>query len=117
MQRKLSPKYLYAGVYMIRNEKNGKVYIGSSCDIETRLYMHRSMLAHGKHSCKELQADYNRRHPFTTHVLHVEAVPKDHRSKNRRKIYAMEWKFIEQYDAINNGYNQLGMCENTKKII
>ena len=117
MLKKLTPKYKYSGVYMIRNERTGKVYIGSSCDIESRIAEHRRTLAKGKHICRDLQHDYDLHHPFTTHVLYVEAVPSNKRTANRRKIYAMEWKFIEQYDTINSGYNRLGMCENTKKAL
>ena len=117
MHKKLTPKYKYAGVYMIRNERNGKVYIGSSCDIESRIAAHRRILAKGKHICHDLQHDYDLHHPMTTHVLYAEAVPSNNRTKNRQKIYAIEWKFIEQYDAINCGYNQLGMCENIKKAL
>lgn len=111
MRKKLSPQYLYAGVYMIRNERNGKVYIGSSCDIENRLSMHRSLLARGKHGCKDLQMDYDLHHPFTAHVLYVEAVPRDSRTHNRTKLYAMEWKFIQKYNAIENGYNSMPINE------
>lgn len=117
MRIKLSPQYQYAGVYMIRNEKNGKVYIGSSCDIETRLCMHRSRLAHGKHSCRDLQADYDHKHPFTAHVLYVEAVPRNNRNHNRRRIYAMEWHFIEKYNAIENGYNTMPIDELCQKAL
>ena len=115
MRRIIPPKYHYAGVYMIENTSNKKVYIGSSYDIEARLRNHRSALINGTHHCKELQADFNRRHRFVAHVLYVEPVHRNNRRSNRQKIYAMEWKFIEQYDAINSGYNQLGMCDNVKK--
>ncbi len=117
MRTKLSPKYQYAGVYMIRNERNGKVYIGSSCDIENRLRIHRSLLASGKHGFKELQTDYDRRHPFTAHVLYVEAVPIDHRTKNRHRIYAMELKFIKQYNALEDGYNTMPINETCLKAL
>ena len=108
MYLKLTPKYQYAGVYMIKNTRTGKVYIGSSWDIEQRLKEHRRCLARGKHPCKALQSDYNDLHPMTTHVLYVEAVPiGSPRMKARDKIYAMEWKFIKEYNAIENGYNRM----------
>lgn len=105
MRKKLTPTYKYAGVYMIRNERNGKVYIGSSSDIEGRIAAHRRSLARGDHICHDLQHDYNLRHPMTTDVLYVEPVPYDHRMRNRNKLFALEWKFIEEYNSIENGYN------------
>lgn len=106
MRKRLTPQYKYAGVYMIKNERNGKVYIGSSFDIEARLASHRNDLARGVHTCKDLQADYDAKHPMTSHVLYVEPVNIYNRHSIRNKLYAMEWKFIEEYDAIHNGYNQ-----------
>ena len=98
--------YDYAGVYMIENKINGKVYIGSSANIEHRLQDHRYNLRKGTHTNKALQEDFNQRHTFRVHVLYVEAIPRYSR-QNRNKIYAIEWKFIEKYNAIESGYNKL----------
>ena len=111
MRKKLTPKYYYAGVYMIRNEHNGKVYIGSSCNIEQRLEAHRRTLSKGTHHCKALQEDYDRHHPMSVDVLYVEPVPRNNRTTARYKLYAIEWQFIEKYDAINSGYNELPVSE------
>ena len=47
-----------AGVYEIRNLKNGRVYVGSSAKIRTRFNGHRSCLRNGIHRNKPLQADW-----------------------------------------------------------
>jgi len=117
MRKKLSPTYQYAGVYMIRNEHNGKVYIGSSCNIEQRIEQHRRDLLHGTHHCKELQEDYNKRHPMTTDVLYVMPVSRSNRTHNRDKLYAYEWKYIEKYGAMTTGYNRLPIGEHFQTVI
>lgn len=117
---KILPRtYDYAGVYMIKNITNKKVYIGSSRNIEQRLQCHRNALRSGTHRNKALQEDFNKHHQFRAFVLHVEAAPRGQgfSFRDRQRLYALEWKFIEQYDAINTGYNQLGISEITKKAI
>lgn len=54
MARKRSP--ITAGIYAIRNQRTGAVYVGSSRNVRQRWMMHRSALRHGRHSTKALQA-------------------------------------------------------------
>ena len=108
MPLRLNARYQYAGVYMIKNKKNGKVYIGSSINIEKRLSDHRRLLKLGKHECKEMQRDYDKHNPMTTHVLYVEIVSNFYAlpPETRKRLYALEHKYIQEYDAINTGYNR-----------
>jgi len=46
------------GIYKIVNKKNGKFYIGSSVDIETRWNTHKSRLRNGKHHSSKLQRSW-----------------------------------------------------------
>lgn len=48
-----------SGVYCITNKINGKIYIGSSLDINHRFSSHRSTLYRNKSPCPKLQAAYN----------------------------------------------------------
>ena len=48
------------GVYCIRCKVNNKAYIGSSTNIKSRWYEHKSDLRRGKHHNKQLQEDYNK---------------------------------------------------------
>jgi len=48
-----------AGIYKIVNNTNGKLYIGSSNNIEKRLRYHQSLLNNGKHYNKHLQHAFN----------------------------------------------------------
>ena len=48
------------GVYQIRNKKNGKLYVGSSVQVERRLDRHRSDLEKGRHRCIHLQRAWDK---------------------------------------------------------
>lgn len=46
------------GVYLIENTANGRVYVGSSKDVDRRLEHHTYQLSRGKHHNSRLQKDY-----------------------------------------------------------
>jgi len=48
------------GIYKIENIKNGKIYIGSSIDIEKRIKRHKNELIKNNHVNKHLQRDFNK---------------------------------------------------------
>lgn len=48
------------GIYMLLNTTNGKRYIGSSINLRTRLWKHRSLLRHNKHDNPHLQNAWNK---------------------------------------------------------
>lgn len=48
-----------AGVFQIKNTANGKVYLGSSLNLEGPLNAHRFMLITGSHRNEALQLDYD----------------------------------------------------------
>jgi group I intron endonuclease len=48
------------GIYIIKNTINSKVYIGSSKNIKSRLYDHKSLLKRDSHSSTHLQNSYNK---------------------------------------------------------
>ena len=105
MAKRLIPHYCYAGVYMIKCVKTGKMYIGSSINIEKRLAEHQSLLIRGKHPCKELQDAFDNCGKVVTEVLYVEPGYSG-RAEVFARIRAMEQKYIDEYNAIENGYNQ-----------
>jgi len=49
-----------AGIFLITNTTNGKVFLGSSLNLYGPLNKHRFMLSTGSHLNSELQADWNR---------------------------------------------------------
>lgn len=119
MIRKLTRSYRYAGVYMIKNQRNGKVYIGSSENIENRIAKHRSDLERGIHYNRELQKDYDNSCKMVVDVLYVEVIHgrQSLDMDTKRRIQAMECEYIQKYNAIEKGYNQLHAGECVKKII
>ena len=50
----------HIGIYKIENIINGKIYIGQSLDISTRITQHKSDLAHNRHPNHHLQNSYNK---------------------------------------------------------
>ncbi len=118
MPIKLQPKYHYAGVYMIKNKRNGKVYIGSSENIEKRIYEHRLNLENGKHHNKDLQNDYDNGCPMTVYVLYVESVPNDIvPAEVFARIRAMERKYIDEYNSIETGYNRAPVGKRFRGVV
>lgn len=49
-----------SGIYIIKNIKNNKCYIGSSSNIRGRIWMHKNMLKNNKHHSSYLQNSYNK---------------------------------------------------------
>jgi len=48
-----------AGVFMVKNQANGKLLLGSSLNVDGPLNSHRFMLKHGQHRNAALQRDWN----------------------------------------------------------
>lgn len=56
---KLSDFEIRCGIYRIKNLKTGKIYIGQSNDIRSRIKNHIKNLTCGTHTNKGLQEDYD----------------------------------------------------------
>ena len=63
------PEYNGTGVYTIKNLHNGKLYIGKSKNITTRIQCHISALNSNCHNVHELQKDYNSGDKFEFQIL------------------------------------------------
>lgn len=91
------------GVYQIVNRVNGKVYVGESCDVPTRLGGHRSLLRAGEHGVASLQRDFNEMGEAAFHFVLLEVGFSDDRERKFREgalIRAMA------SDDSRYGYNQ-----------
>ncbi len=53
-----------SAIYAIRNNNNGKFYIGSAINIKNRWYNHKKELEQNRHHSKYLQNSYNKNHTF-----------------------------------------------------
>lgn len=103
-----------AGVYMIRNKVKGKVYIGSSRDVISRLKDHENSLRKHKHPNKEMQSDYDAGNCFYYEYLFVQPI-KDGRCI-REKLYRLEREYIEKYNSIEKGYNSLPVSKSSHNL-
>jgi group I intron endonuclease len=86
------------GIYKIINNVNGKVYIGQSINIKERWNDHIKSLNRGDSHSILLQRAWNKykQDNFSFEVLEL---------CSEDELDNVEVKYIEFYDAINNGYN------------
>lgn len=94
MQEKIS------GIYIIKNLKNNKCYIGQSSNIYARWYNHKYCLRNNRHSNEHLQNAWNKygENNFNFEILEL---------CNEDVIDSREQYCIEKYSSIvdKNGYN------------
>lgn len=114
MNRKKELKQLYkettveAGVYQIKNTKNGKIFIGSTPNFKT-LNGLKFMLQNDGHKNNELQGEWKRfgKEAFTIDILEI-LKKKDEPYYNEKEALAdLEQKWLEQLQPYEErGYNQ-----------
>ena len=110
-----------SGIYMIKNNVDGKVYIGSSKNINKRKNRHFSELRHNKHNSIHLQKAFNKfgEESFSFNILRF--TPPD-----EEIMQCGELEMIKVYDSLNQnkGYNlssnpshpDLNLCSKGGKI-
>jgi group I intron endonuclease len=96
------------GVYCIKNETNGKVYVGSSNKIQKRVRSHKNRLELGTHCCSHLQNAWNSYGPaaFSASILELTDCTEE-------SILAAEQKFLDllrPFDS-DKGYNSSPIAE------
>jgi group I intron endonuclease len=94
------------GIYQIQNLVNGKVYIGSSINLDARRRNHFNDLKKNKHSNIKLQRAYNihGQENFEFSVIeYVESI----------NLLQIEQWHIDTCDAVNSGYNICKIAGNT----
>lgn len=99
------------GIYMIKNNVNGKVYVGQSRNIERRWDKHIRELNEGKHHNRFLQYDYKNQ---GSSCLSFEIIEEVEVNKNingwkylqRSVLYALENWYVNKLEGMNyNLYN------------
>lgn len=88
------PEYNGIGIYALKNEQNGKMYIGSSKNIRKRILQHKNS---PPSATKE---DIQHGDTFTAMIL--EKLPY---GSNQFYMFAREAYFIKKYNVLNEGYN------------
>ena len=89
------------GIYQIKNIINGKIYIGSSVDIDTRWTEHKRDLRMNEHRNKRLQNSYNKygANNFVYEILEL--------LESKENLYTREQWWLDNLNACdkNIGYN------------
>lgn len=96
-----------AGIYMLVNKVTGKTYIGSSRDCERRKMEHITRLRRGVHINSKLQASWNKHGEAAFEFIVVFTV------LNVDSIEHIEQHFLDEADAVANGYNLAPTAGNT----
>jgi group I intron endonuclease len=96
------------GVFQIKNTANGKIYLGSSLNLEGPLNGHKFMLKIGNHRNKGLQKDWNEygEDKFVFEILEVVKVKDDPDFNLEDELTLVEQIWIEKLQPFGeNGYN------------
>jgi group I intron endonuclease len=98
------------GIYMIKNELNGKVYIGSSINIKARWARHKTQLKNNIHTSKHLQSAYNKYGADKFFFEIIQYCDRNDLAKNE------QW-WIDHFNASNHkkGYNIKSIVNSTLK--
>ena len=89
-----------SGIYCIFNKSNGKIYVGQSVQLKTRISQHKSELNFNNHSNKHLQSAWNKYGEDAFDFIIVEIC--DEEKLNDHEIW-----WINYFNSTNpdNGYN------------
>lgn len=99
------------GIYQIKNKLNGKIYIGSSINVNQRLNEHKNNLRHNKHPNKHLQSSWNYYKEENFEFSIIEECNKEMLLK-REQFYIDTNKSFER----EKGYNNRKKAENNLGI-
>ena len=89
-----------SGIYQIQNLINGKIYVGSSIDLNKRQSAHFRLLKNNNHHSKKLQNAWNKygENNFKFSIIAF---------KENNDLIKYEQYYINTYDSVENGYNIL----------
>lgn len=97
-----------AGVFQVKNNANGKVFLASSLNVEGSLNKQEFLLASGAHKNKALQEDWKKfgRDQFEFTILEKVKVTDDPGFNLKDELTLLEEIWLEQLQPIGeNGYN------------
>jgi len=108
LNREYAERVKPAGIYQVKNLKNGKVLLGSSLNLEGPLNRHRFMLKTGSHLNKTLQKDWDELGPdqFTFEILEEVQRKDDPNFNLKDELSLLELIWLERLQPIGErGYN------------
>jgi len=97
-----------AGVFMVKNNANGKVLLGSSLNLEGSLNRHKFMLKIGSHTNKALQKDWDEFGPehFVFEILEQVKVQEGPNFNLNDELALLEMIWLEKLHPVGErGYN------------
>lgn len=98
------PEYNGIGVYALINNRTGKMYIGASKNVYTRIKQH----IYSPTAAIEKDVE-------SGDTFHVEILEKLPSGSNQFDMFGREKYFIDLYDSINHGYNKASTTCCTKE--
>ena len=108
LKRQYKEQKPVAGVFQIKNEVTGKVFLASSLNIQGPLNAHEFMLSSGSHRNRQLQADYKHygAEAFRFDVLQTIDVKDEPGFNLSRELEVIEELWLDELDPVGeNGYN------------
>jgi len=97
-----------AGVFQVKNNANGKIYLASSLNVEGSLNKQEFMLSSGAHRNKALQADWKKfgRYQFTFEILQIVKVTENPGFNLKDELSLLEEIWLEELEPVGDkGYN------------
>jgi group I intron endonuclease len=88
-----------AGIYIIKNTKNGKAYIGSSVSLRVRVNIHKRELRNNRHHSSKLQRAWNK-HGELSFIFELLELVAD-----KETLLSREQHWIDLLDTHKKGYN------------
>ena len=92
--------------------KNGKVYIGSSLNVERRFAEHKNDLFNNRHHSYKMQNDFN----ITKNISEFNFEIIEEIIGSKQELFRKEQFYIDKYDAYNAGYNCCEYSVNPKYL-
>src|SRR5262245_48172446 len=112
LKRQLKRQYVEepkrAGIFLITNTTNGKVFLGSSKDLNGPLNKHRFALKYGGHRNASLQADWKKFGPdaFKFEIVDEVEVKDDPGFSLNEELELLEQAWLEKTQPVGErGYN------------
>jgi group I intron endonuclease len=96
-----------AGVYQVKNLANGKMFMGSSLNLEGPLNRHKFMLKIKGHTNKELQKDWDElgSDQFVFEILEEVQIREDPNFNLKDELTLLEMIWLEKLQPVERGYN------------
>ncbi|MCB9078548.1 MAG: GIY-YIG nuclease family protein [Anaerolineaceae bacterium] len=108
IKREYKEREKQAGIFQVKNTKNGKILLGSSLNLDGPLNAHKFMLTVGSHRNKALQQEWDEYgpDPFVFEILEVVKVRDDPNFNVSDELTLLEQIWIEELHPFGeNGYN------------